>query len=662
MRWRHWARAVGRGSTIAILLLSTVFHAAAWAAQSHEPAVPVILVHGFQEAGPTWGLPPHRSGLYDHLRRLGYRPGRTLFWSTAPVWRDPIEAARQHLIPLLERIGRQTGARQVDLVVHGSGALDLLALQADLRGNPPLARRLPVIRRVVAIAPLWRGHDGARIARQTAFQIALLNWHRTQGLGRNVELSDHPPELEPGATPFRSELDYVLKRAYTVYEPLYHAFLRQAWFVHPSGPGTVPDALPAPSFWDWLDRSQPGRSERWLSETAPAPAARPDWPAGADLSRAEYEVAALAAARFAYRSLQPVADVALEGWERDLDLGGDLREALGRFLARRVWHVLTRMGPVWAEEARDRLLEQLLERSTGVDVLATPLRRLVPLTAAADEGLPTERVTNLWLAAMLGQPPAGAAQGPELVEVVGRLDGPLAALVRWWLGPTGGEQADKPALEGVRSWRRVQVRGWWGVDAASLPSHPAAQRVVAETLLAPLDAGEDAAGTAASPAPAANPATREAGGGTDGTIAQGDQGELPLIRVVRHSKQTSRYAGEAVASGSPAPATGADAVPPPQVDLTLSGPVLWIVGRPARFAVSAQIVLPPGAELVEQRYDPGELFEVLWERPGDDFQVTAALVLTVRHRLPDGHTPIRRYVYTVTRTVDVLAIGADGHR
>src|SRR5690606_38472286 len=100
--------------------------------------------------------------------------------------------------------------------------------------------------------------------------------------------------------------------------------------------------------------------------------------------------------------------------------------------------------------------------------------------------------------------------------------------------------------------------------------------------------------------------------------------DLPLIRVIRRSKRTTLWQEQTAL-----PPHLEHLLPKPLVFVTIDGPREWVVGRPAVFSVRAHIIPPPGVEIVDKKWDPGERFAVLWERPGRDFEVVAALKLKI---------------------------------
>ena len=431
--------------------------------------VPVVLVHGIRPARETWGE-PGGDGLLGRLARAGYQPGQTLFWSEAGPWRDPVTAAHEELAPLLRRAAAAAGTPAVDVVAHTSGALLVQQLLhaggaapggADPRGGSPGAQPLPAIRHLILIAPFSAGHEGAAAVRAAALRSALLERHRREGLPRNTGPAQPYAGLEPG--PAFDEAGYVVSRAYDFYEPAYHHFVREAWFLRPPD-----DPHPSPEFWHWLEDRDPDLAAVLLSRDPPVPGGPPLWKAGTDLTRAYYEQAALDAARAVYHSLRPVGEVLLEDWESDLgDLSGGWRAALARFLAGRAAHLLRTYGPPWLAHGRDAALEALFSSAAGASPLAAPVRRLEPLDH------------NLWLEAVRLPGGWGArSQGPRVVAIGGRLAGPLVLLLPQPELLEAG--ADLPWPADVDDLVHV-VDGWWGVDPASLPRHRAViDRVVDE--------------------------------------------------------------------------------------------------------------------------------------------------------------------------------------
>lgn len=98
-----------------------------------------------------------------------------------------------------------------------------------------------------------------------------------------------------------------------------------------------------------------------------------------------------------------------------------------------------------------------------------------------------------------------------------------------------------------------------------------------------------------------------------------------------------------------------ESVSPVNVDIVLTGPEKWVTGRVAVFSVGAKIDLPSNAELVSVRFDPGEMFGVIWERAGD-FVVGAAASIIVKYSLEDACIQIEN-VFLKEVPVTVLTTG-----
>jgi len=87
------------------------------------------------------------------------------------------------------------------------------------------------------------------------------------------------------------------------------------------------------------------------------------------------------------------------------------------------------------------------------------------------------------------------------------------------------------------------------------------------------------------------------------------------------------------------------------VEIKLTGPQKWVTGKPALFSAGVLFQAPPWATVEEVRFDPGERFNVLWERAGD-FTVSCALALKVRYQLEDKTVLVKNtYLKEVPVTV-----------
>lgn len=90
-------------------------------------------------------------------------------------------------------------------------------------------------------------------------------------------------------------------------------------------------------------------------------------------------------------------------------------------------------------------------------------------------------------------------------------------------------------------------------------------------------------------------------------------------------------------------------------DLSLTGPRKWVTGKPAGYIADLRLSLPQGVELVSLKYDPGAMFQVLWERAGD-FTVSCAAVVKLRYLLEDKTLTVED-VFIRELSVTVLTTG-----
>ncbi len=96
-------------------------------------------------------------------------------------------------------------------------------------------------------------------------------------------------------------------------------------------------------------------------------------------------------------------------------------------------------------------------------------------------------------------------------------------------------------------------------------------------------------------------------------------------------------------------------------EIHLEGPVTWVTGRPATYEIRVEVEPPEEVENLSVHFDPGETFEVLWERPGR-FTVTGAVNLRYSWRFSDGSSQYYSATFTEAKTVEVLAIGLNSGR
>jgi len=92
-----------------------------------------------------------------------------------------------------------------------------------------------------------------------------------------------------------------------------------------------------------------------------------------------------------------------------------------------------------------------------------------------------------------------------------------------------------------------------------------------------------------------------------------------------------------------------------RAEAVLTGPVMWVTGKPAVFAAALKFELPPHAEVLSVEYDPGPKFAVLWERAGG-FQVSCAATVRLRYLLEDETVCVEN-TYVRDMQVEVLTTG-----
>lgn len=96
-------------------------------------------------------------------------------------------------------------------------------------------------------------------------------------------------------------------------------------------------------------------------------------------------------------------------------------------------------------------------------------------------------------------------------------------------------------------------------------------------------------------------------------------------------------------------------VPRVDVNVMLTGPSKWITGKPAEYKGRLWADLPQNVEFVELTYDPGESFHVLWERAGD-FVVSVAATAKLRYIVEDKEITVKN-TYVQSMPVIVLTTG-----
>ncbi|MCA9285898.1 MAG: alpha/beta fold hydrolase [Phycisphaerales bacterium] len=134
------------------------------------PAVPrraVVLVHGFDDPGWTWG------DMLPRLNGRGYAVARFEYPNDGPI------PASADLLGAELLALRAAGVERVDLVTHSMGGLlarDLLTRPqwygGDARGGP----RLPAIERLVMLGPPNHGSKMARLAPLSELKDQVVRW------------------------------------------------------------------------------------------------------------------------------------------------------------------------------------------------------------------------------------------------------------------------------------------------------------------------------------------------------------------------------------------------------------------------------------------------------------------------------------------------------
>lgn len=93
----------------------------------------------------------------------------------------------------------------------------------------------------------------------------------------------------------------------------------------------------------------------------------------------------------------------------------------------------------------------------------------------------------------------------------------------------------------------------------------------------------------------------------------------------------------------------------PRVELEIAGPKKWVTGKYAVFGGKVRYELPEHAEVLDITCDPGEEFQVLWERSGE-FLVYWAATLTIHYDL-DGQVVKVKNTYVESTAVDIFTPG-----
>jgi pimeloyl-ACP methyl ester carboxylesterase len=238
---------------------------------------PLILVHGTGGSPEsTWGYCAALRGFAAHLRDAGYEPGRTLFAMDYSGDPDPDYAVLFHeLADLITRVKSVSGSGQVDILTHGMGGL---IARYHLNSH----RYAGDVGAVVMLGPPNRG------------MVAALPGKTARYLLRPAALYGAPGGFPGGFV-------YAGRRAREEYDGLYQEYMVENEF----------GKARYSSFETWLAGARSGvyRNNILLAQEPPVepgycpgsgfPAGSP--PEGTDLTRAHYEIIAMAMAQEAYR-------------------------------------------------------------------------------------------------------------------------------------------------------------------------------------------------------------------------------------------------------------------------------------------------------------------------------------------------------------------------
>jgi len=331
------------------------------------PGVPVVLVHGLTASGPAvWGdRDSDGKGLYGHLVRAGYEPGRTLL--CFDYAEDPGADYRALAAVGLEGIVRQAmtaaGSTRVDIVTFGSGALVARYWVAACGGEDGPAP----LRNLVMIAPPNHGQ----------FQVDLLKiLYHVDRLVDGGAAAVYPPggrsaaDLLAGPPAFAGEDAYVAARA-GAYELLYGSYVLSTRLLGGSLSASS-DRIP-PGYEAWIAATYPDLVEELIYSAETSPVSDPF-----GLTRAYYELLSLRAGRQLHLA-RVVAATRLPSLPPLSELvSGDWRSALTGYLKQLLleWG-LARAGDLWRRE-RAGLGLTLGSLLTGFSVGSPALSRLVP--------------------------------------------------------------------------------------------------------------------------------------------------------------------------------------------------------------------------------------------------------------------------------------------
>ena len=576
--------------------------------------------------------------------------------------------------------GQLTGPGPDVVVAVGVAALPVRDWLADCSRRP----------RVVFVGAPHAGSVGAEVAFALRAATEVERIRARTGMDRNTADPDWAFPAEPAG------MDYVVRRAHDLFEPLYHRYLLS------SGMSLVPET--SGDYLGWLARRYPSRLGSRFSDARPVGTP----PAGSDgdlllgLPRGYLDyVAARTSARTYYTMARP-AEVLVDGALGDVPVGHDLRSILLDFLRRRATRFLgeyvipqaarraREAGLDWLESKADLdpgiLAAQLppaveipweegyLEVPVNGEVLAVPTPggdiASVVVTAPNWWQLvrPGTGSNDWWTEASSASYPRGSIREVFLPSGggLGRRE-PVARAVARELGLEPGEAPSvgfrgwlargADVLMGLVSSLRPSARGENRDEEAGeeIPSITAIYRNKSTTLKEDRPVAHEEWNWSVDGEDVSVPRADDPGG----SIALDLPGEGP--HRVRAESLTGAgdvlRAQEWVVEEQGTEIFEYDTVREVVPEIVLEGPPTWVTGRPAQYAAEVVLEDVPGeVENLRWEFYPGREFEVRWERPGR-FEVRVAVNLRYSWRFSDGTSRYISATYSERMAVEVFATG-----
>lgn len=347
-------------------------------AHAGEPTpIPVVLVPEMGACPESeWGQ--GRGSLLERLRRQG----------TGLALMD-LQGRGADYVVLAGELGRlihdtaaRSGADQVDVVAHGSGALVARAAGMD-RGVSD------AIRQVILISPPNQGFDWVRLWGREMLLHQLERMRRGEGrFRRDGTPKWNRPEVD-------DLMEYVYWRSYYLYEPLYADYVWRERLV------LAPPSPPPSTFESWVKAVHPDRFQSLFrdgTDLGPEHLAETRLPRPMEVLSSSYvELLSLKAGRYLYRRLVPAREALLDGWEQDLVPADTWQETVARFLLGRGARLLAQVGWPWiAFQVRGPVMDSF-KAATGWDQLE-PWPALTPESLSCPAGSGGDRIiANLYL-------------------------------------------------------------------------------------------------------------------------------------------------------------------------------------------------------------------------------------------------------------------------